>query len=110
MAIALCPLDRLVEGQSLGFDPQGEGSDTVFALRHGGQVRVFRNRCPHLDVPLQYRKDRYLSADGQRIICYAHGAQFLPHTGECIHGPCLGESLQALAHRVEDGWLLLEHA
>lgn len=110
MAIALCPLEHLVEGQACGFDPHGQGSDTVFALRHGGQVRVFRNSCPHLDVPLEYRKDRYLSADGQRIICYAHGAQFLPHSGECVYGPCLGEHLQALAHRIEDGWLLLEHS
>jgi len=109
MAIALCPAGQLLEGQARGFDPHGVGSDTVFALRHAGQVRVYRNSCPHLDVPLEYRKDRYLSADGQRIICYAHGAQFAPHSGECLHGPCRGEHLEALAHRIEDGWLVLEH-
>ncbi|WP_416424498.1 Rieske 2Fe-2S domain-containing protein [Pseudomonas sp. App30] len=108
MAIALCPAGQLLEGQARGFDPHGVGSDTVFALRHAGQVRVYRNSCPHLDVPLEYRKDRYLSADGQRIICYAHGAQFAPHSGECLYGPCRGEHLEALAHRIEDGWLMLE--
>lgn len=103
----LCRVDELVEGQARGFDPLQRGRDSVFALRHQGVVRVYLNRCPHLAVPLPYRKDRYLSADGQRIVCYAHGAQFLPDTGECIYGPCLGETLTALAWREEGGWLLL---
>lgn len=109
-AIALCLLDELVEGQARGFDPLQGGKDTVFALLHQGQVRVYRNSCPHLDVRLEYRKDRFLSADGQLIVCYAHGAQFLPSTGECIYGPCLGEVLQALPWRLEEGWLVLEMA
>lgn len=54
---------------------------------------------------LEYRKDRFLSADGQLIVCYAHGAQFLPDTGECIYGPCLGQTLEALDWRAEQGWL-----
>ncbi len=105
---ALCRSEELAEGQALGFDPLQRGRDSVFALRHGGQVRVYRNSCPHLDVRLEYRKDRFLSADGQLIMCYAHGAQFLPSTGECIYGPCLGEHLQALPWREEGGWLVLE--
>jgi len=106
-AVFLCLLDELAEGQSLGFDPLELGRDSVFALRHQGQVRVYLNSCPHLLVPLQYRKDRYLSADGERIICYAHGAQFLPDTGECIYGPCLGQTLRALEFSQEAGWLVL---
>lgn len=109
-AIALCRLDELLEGQARGFDPLGEGGDSLFALRCDGQVRLYRNSCPHLQVPLQYRKDRYLSADGRRIVCYAHGAQFLPDSGLCVHGPCLGERLPALECRVEDGWLVIDGA
>ncbi|MFI8395829.1 (2Fe-2S)-binding protein [Pseudomonas sp. Choline-02u-1] len=101
----LCRLDELLEGQARGFDPLQQGRDSLFALRHDGQVRIYRNRCPHLDVRMEYRKDRFLSADGQLIVCYAHGAQFLPSTGECVYGPCLGQSLEALASREEDGWL-----
>lgn len=104
--IGLCRLDELIEGQARGFDPLQQGKDVLFALRSEGQVRVYRNSCPHLAVPLQYRKDRFLSADGQRIICYAHGAQFLPLTGECVYGPCLGEALPALEWQEEAGWLL----
>jgi nitrite reductase/ring-hydroxylating ferredoxin subunit len=106
--IALCRVEELLEGQARGFDPLHLGKDSVFALLHHGQVRIYRNSCPHLDVRLEYRKDRFLSADGQMIICYAHGARFLPSTGVCIYGPCLGEALQSLPWRLEEGWLVLE--
>lgn len=105
---SLCRIEELANGQARGFDPLQRGRDTLFALRHDGQVRVYRNSCPHLEVRLEYRKDRFLSADGQLIMCYAHGAQFLPSTGECIYGPCLGEHLQALPWRDEGGWLLVQ--
>lgn len=107
IAQPLCRLDELEEGRARGFDPLAQGRDSVFALRHDNQVRVYRNRCPHLDVRLEYRKDKFLSADGQLIVCYAHGAQFLPATGECIYGPCLGQTLEALPFCEKDGWLLV---
>ncbi|MNG29984.1 hypothetical protein D3C84_1155020 [compost metagenome] len=50
-----------------------------------------------------------MSANGQRIICYAHGAHFLPDSGLCVYGPCLGESLTKLTYRVDSsGHVLLE--
>ena len=101
-------MDELVEGQARGFDPLQRGKDSVFAVVHEGNIRIYRNSCPHLDVRLEYRKDRFLSADGQLIMCYAHGAQFLPSTGECVYGPCLGQKLEALPWRVEEGWLVLQ--
>ena len=104
----LCRVDELVQGQARGFDPLQRGKDSFFALVHEGQLRIYRNSCPHLDVRLEYRKDRFLSADGQLIVCYAHGAQFLPGTGECVYGPCLGQKLEALPWRVEEGWLVLQ--
>ncbi|MFS2092999.1 Rieske (2Fe-2S) protein [Pseudomonas sp. Pseusp11] len=107
-AIVLCRLDELVDGQARGFDPLGTGKDSVFALRHGGEVRVYRNSCPHLEVRLEYRKDRFLSVDGRQIVCYAHGARFLPDSGLCVYGPCLGESLSALQWHAEADWLVLE--
>lgn len=108
MLIALCNLDDLVEGKARGFDPLQQGKDSVFALRCNGEVRLYRNSCPHQDVPLEYRKDRFLSADGARIICYAHGAQFLPESGVCVYGPCLGERLQGLSCVTQEGWLLVD--
>ena len=108
--VALCLMSELAEGQARGFDPLGQGRDSVFAILHQGQVRLYRNSCPHLDVRLEYRKDRFMSADGQRIICYAHGAQFLPESGLCVYGPCLGEQLSALEYQIDEGWLVLDTA
>lgn len=109
-ATILCRVEEVFEGQARGFDPAASGSDSLFALRTAGQVRVYRNSCPHLRVAMEYRKDRFLSANGQRVICYAHGAQFLPESGLCVYGPCLGASLSAVEHQVIDGWLVISLA
>ncbi|MCI1035852.1 Rieske (2Fe-2S) protein [Pseudomonas putida] len=102
----LCHLNQLEEGRAKGFDPWLEGRDTVVALKWNGEVRAFRNLCPHLDVAMQYRKDRFMSGDGKHITCFAHGALFRPDNGECVLGPCLGQSLQALAIEVGEAEML----
>jgi nitrite reductase/ring-hydroxylating ferredoxin subunit len=98
----LCRDDDLPEGQAKGFDPWQQGRDTVVALRWRGLVRVYRNSCPHWDVPMQYRKDRFMSGDGRYIVCFAHGALFQPDNGFCVQGPCVGQSLQVLEVHVDD--------
>jgi nitrite reductase/ring-hydroxylating ferredoxin subunit len=80
----------------------------MFVLRHPEGVRAFENNCPHQGVRLEYRKDKFLSADGQFIVCYAHGARFDPLTGECTEGACLGQTLRRLACQETDGWLWCE--
>jgi nitrite reductase/ring-hydroxylating ferredoxin subunit len=42
---------------------------------------------------MAWRKDQYLNAAGDRIVCAAHGALFDIPTGRCTLGPCLGEAL-----------------
>lgn len=105
----LCHQDAVAEGTSRGFDPHGAGRDTVLLVRWRGALTAWRNSCPHLDVAMQYRKDRFMSGDGQHIVCFAHGALFRPDSGLCVLGPCLGQSLRPQALAVdEDGgvWLL----
>lgn len=98
----LCNLEHLQTGSARGFDPFGSGRDTVLALLVGGRPTVYRNDCPHLNVPMQYRKDRFMSPDGEYIICFAHGARFLPESGLCVDGPCLGQSLTMLPCTVDE--------
>ena len=91
--IRLCCLDELREGSSRGFDPWGDGRDTVFIVRRQG-LHGWRNACPHwAGAPMAWRKDAYLSGDGQHIVCHAHGARFDIATGVCTLGPCLGQAL-----------------
>lgn len=109
-AIRLCRFDDLTTGAARGFDPDRQGEDTIFVLRRGAGVRAYLNRCPHQGARLEYRKDRFLSADGKRVICHAHGAHFDADSGVCTHGPCLGQALSAVPCEVEDGWVTISLA
>lgn len=92
----LCAISELQEGSALGFAALG-----MFVVRHAGQVRGWRDACPHYgDTRLAWRKDAYLNADGSRIVCAAHGAQFALDSGLCTLGPCLGQSLTAVPVQV----------
>ena len=106
-AYVLCRLVDLPDGEARGFDPGGCGQSTVLAVRQGDQIRVYADRCPHLGTPMAWRRNAYLDAAGERLVCAAHGAQFEIGTGLCVLGPCLGDHLQALEWRVDDGNLKL---
>jgi nitrite reductase/ring-hydroxylating ferredoxin subunit len=57
---------------------------------------------------MAWRKDAYLNAARDRIVCHAHGAQFDIATGACLLGPCLGQSLTPVPlHIHADGELHL---
>lgn len=92
----LCAPDELTEGQSRGFERNGQ---KLLAVRKGGRVFVYANRCPHRGIPLEWLPDQFLDASGSLIQCATHGALFLIDSGECVAGPCAGQSLQALACR-----------
>ena len=93
----LCRLDEIPDGDSRGFDPLGEGRDTILVVRQGSTLHAWRDACPHIGgVPMAWRKDAYLNADRDRIVCSAHGALFDIATGVCTLGPCLGQSLESM--------------
>ncbi|MDE1196059.1 MAG: Rieske (2Fe-2S) protein [Pseudomonas sp.] len=89
----LCNGDDLAEGKSRGFDVDGL---QLLAVRRAGQVHVYRNRCPHRGVPLEWHPDQFLDASASLIQCATHGALFLIESGECIAGPCEGKYLSAI--------------
>lgn len=89
----LCQLSDLPDGASRGFDPRRTGQDTLLVVRQGRRLFAYADACPHHGTPMAWRKDAYLNAAADRIVCAAHGAQFDIHTGRCTLGPCLGDSL-----------------
>ena len=97
--LRLCAPDELAEGQSRGFEIAEE---KLFAVRKDGQLYAYRNRCPHRGIPLEWLPDQFLDHSASMIQCATHGALFLIESGECVAGPCAGQSLQILAVREDD--------
>jgi nitrite reductase/ring-hydroxylating ferredoxin subunit len=89
----VCRLDDLPDGGARGLDLNGDGEVDAFAVRRAGTVHLWVDACPHHGTPLPWRKDAYLNAAGDRIVCAAHGALFELDSGRCVQGPCLGERL-----------------
>ena len=96
----LCHTDEIDDECSKGFEV---GDDTVFAVKKDSQIYVYRNRCPHLGVELNWQEDKFLDMDGMLIQCSTHGALFLIEDGECVSGPCQGERLQAIPFEIIEG-------
>jgi nitrite reductase/ring-hydroxylating ferredoxin subunit len=101
----LCRSEELLESTSRGFE---FSHLAVLAVRREGVVYLYRNRCPHRGIRLEWQPDRFLDRSASLIQCARHGALFLMDTGECVAGPCAAESLQALPCREDEHgiWLL----
>jgi nitrite reductase/ring-hydroxylating ferredoxin subunit len=80
---------------------------TGVLVRTGAQAHVYLNRCPHAGRPLNFGPGPVLTADGELLQCHAHGALFEKHTGLCIAGPCVDDSLRRLPVVVVDGEIRL---
>jgi len=104
---ALCRLEDIPDGGARGFPPAQGGFAGLFAVRQGDRVLIYVNSCPHLGVSLDWTLDRFLSADGSRIVCATHGAEFAIADGVCLRGPCFGERLEAVAVDVKEGIVLV---
>ncbi len=70
--------------------------DGLLAIRLADCLKIYRNACPHLGVPLDWLPGKFMSADGQMLVCATHGAAFRPSDGFCVRGPCRGDSLTAI--------------
>jgi nitrite reductase/ring-hydroxylating ferredoxin subunit len=75
----LGPLEQIADGEVTEHSVEPHGS--VLVLRRGAEVRAYRNLCPHHWLPLTYRSPKILSADGARLRCSNHGAEFSAEDG-----------------------------
>lgn len=90
----LCALADIADPGAKGFFFRaGDQIFLGFVVRRDGVVAGFIDRCPHTGTPLAALPDRYLTREGDLIVCSTHGAMFRPHDGLCLAGPCEGRSL-----------------
>lgn len=60
----------------------------AFALRHGGRVHAYLNRCAHVAAEMDWQPGEFLDHDKAFIVCSLHGASYAPASGHCAGGPC----------------------
>ena len=80
---------------------------SILMVRDGDQVLAYLNTCPHAGRRLDWAPGQFLVSKEGHLVCAAHGASFEMAHGECIAGPCRGQSLLNVPVEVRDGavWL-----
>ena len=76
----ICDSGALAEGGSgVRFALKSlDGDEKGFAVRHGGRVCAFVNRCPHLGTELDWQPGEFFEEGGLYLVCSTHGAIFEP--------------------------------
>ncbi len=107
--IFICDHETLPDPGSYGFSVEQNG-ETVegFVVKSDYAYFAYRNSCPHTGSPLDWVEHQFLDADEALIQCAVHDARFIIDSGECISGPCYGESLQSLPIVVQDDGIYLQ--
>ena len=105
---ALIAFDAIPDGGFAEVEAVVDEGDAESLLLHrdGERVRAWLNICPHAGRRLDWAPGKFLRSNGL-LVCAAHGASFELAGGECVAGPCRGESLRAVAVEVRDGGVYL---
>ena len=85
----------------------GEVPASAFAVRFGGKVHAYLNRCGHLPVEIDWQKGRFFDMSGLYLVCATHGALYAPESGRCLGGRCNGKGLVNVPVVERDGGIYL---
>ena len=104
----ICRSEVLTDPGSHGFEVEHQGEAVEgFVVKSDGQYFAYRNSCPHTGSPLDWVEHQFLDVEGALIQCAVHDARFIIESGECVMGPCPGDSLEKIEIRVEDDQIYL---
>ena len=107
MSEKIAMTEEIPEREARAFDTMT--GDTIFITQRDGAFFAYQNVCPHLQTELEFLENHFLDREGEYIECATHGALFNVETGECISGPCLGESLEKVNITVHsDGGIYIQ--
>lgn len=105
----LCASGDLAEaGRGERFEVKVDGERMpAFAIRHGGKVHAYLNRCGHRSVELDWQPGEFFDISRLYLICSTHGALYDPASGACIGGQCNGRGLTPIAVEERDGHIYI---
>lgn len=109
-ARVICRSEALVErGPGVRFEVRYRGElAAAFAVRFGGRVHAYLNRCSHVAMELDWQPGAFFDSEGRDLICSTHGATFSADSGRCIGGPCSGGPLVKLGVSELGGEVMIE--
>ena len=103
----LLPATQLQHGMCYSFQIATEEPIEGFLIKWHDQIYAYQNACPHTGVSLNWAPNQFMDIEERFIQCGMHGALFEPDSGFCIHGPCLGQSLQSIPIVIRHGQICL---
>ena len=97
MAHILCKTTDIEDPGSKSFEVKiKRKTQSIFVVHKNGEFFAYYNQCPHTGASLEWQQDQFLDLDKALIQCATHDALFIIDSGECIAGPCVGDTLQSL--------------
>jgi nitrite reductase/ring-hydroxylating ferredoxin subunit len=106
--VSLIAVSRIDDGGFAEVEATLDGdAESLILHRHGDAVRAWLNVCPHAGRRLDWAPGKFLLSKEGLLVCAAHGASFELVGGECVAGPCRGQSLRAVPVVVRDGEVTL---
>lgn len=102
--MSLIALEDMEDGGFAEIEAEINGdSESLLLYRDGGEVRAWLNVCPHAGRRLDWAPGKFLKSKEGHLVCAAHGASFELQRGDCVAGPCRGDSLRAVPVQVVEG-------
>ncbi|GHA89212.1 ferredoxin [Lysobacter bugurensis] len=104
----LIEFDRIADGGFAEVEASiDDEPESLVLFREGDAVRAWLNVCPHAGRRLDWSPGQFLKSKDGLLVCAAHGAGFELLRGECVSGPCRGQTLRAVEVDVHDGRVFL---
>ena len=109
MNISLCTIKDIPDPGSKSFQiTNNDKLLDIFVIHKDSKFHAFVNRCPHTGINLEWQEDQFLDIEQNFIQCSSHGALFEIETGNCIHGPCAGDSLTPIDLKIINDVIILQ--
>ena len=109
MTHILCKISDIEDPGSKSFELKiKRKTQSIFVVHKDGKFYAYYNKCPHTGATLEWQQDQFLDLGKALIQCATHDALFIIDSGDCISGPCSGDSLQSLPLIIESGQIIVD--